>query len=59
MGVLRWRLLLDAQISRFSDKPVEKLDVEVLTALRLAAYQLLFLDRDPRCALRCTRVWFW
>src|SRR5450755_2020867 len=47
MGVLRWRALLDAEISRFSDKRVEKLDVEVLTALRLAAYQLLFLDRIP------------
>ena len=47
MGVLRWRSLLDAEISRFSDKPVEKLDIEVLTALRLAAYQFLFLDRIP------------
>src|ERR1700682_977296 len=47
MGVLRWRSLLDAEIGRFSDKRVERLDVEVLTALRLAAYQLLFLDRIP------------
>jgi 16S rRNA (cytosine967-C5)-methyltransferase len=47
MGVLRWRSLLDAEIGQFSDKGVEKLDVEVLTALRLAAYQLLFLDRIP------------
>ena len=47
MGVLRWRSLLDAEIGRFSDKRVEKLDLEVLTALRLAAYQLLFLDRVP------------
>jgi 16S rRNA (cytosine967-C5)-methyltransferase len=47
MGVLRWRSLLDAEICRFSDKPVEKLDIEVLTALRLAAYQLRFLDRVP------------
>lgn len=47
MGVLRWRSLLDAEVSRFSDKRVEKLDIEVLTALRLAAYQLLFLDRIP------------
>ena len=47
MGVLRWRSLLDAEIGRFSDKKVEKLDIEVLTALRLAAYQLLFLDRIP------------
>jgi 16S rRNA (cytosine967-C5)-methyltransferase len=47
MGVLRWRSLLDAEIGRFSDKRVEKLDLEVLAALRLAAYQLLFLDRMP------------
>jgi 16S rRNA (cytosine967-C5)-methyltransferase len=47
MGVLRWRSMLDAEVGRFSDKRVEKLDLEVLTALRLAAYQLLFLDRIP------------
>ena len=47
MGVLRWRSLLDDEIGRFSDKRLEKLDIEVLTALRLAAYQLLFLDRIP------------
>jgi 16S rRNA (cytosine967-C5)-methyltransferase len=50
MGVLRWQLLLDAEIGRFSDKGVGKLDIEVLTALRLAAYQLLFLDRIPERA---------
>ncbi len=50
MGVLRWRSLLDAEIGRFSDKGVGKLDIEVLTALRLAAYQLLFLDRIPQRA---------
>jgi 16S rRNA (cytosine967-C5)-methyltransferase len=47
MGVLRWRSLLDAEIGQFSDKRIEKLDIEVLTALRLAAYQLLSLDRIP------------
>ncbi|HYM08329.1 MAG TPA: 16S rRNA (cytosine(967)-C(5))-methyltransferase RsmB [Terriglobales bacterium] len=47
MGVLRWRSVLDAEISRFSAKPVARLDLEVLTALRLAAYQLMFLDRVP------------
>ncbi|MGA9812392.1 MAG: 16S rRNA (cytosine(967)-C(5))-methyltransferase RsmB [Terriglobales bacterium] len=47
MGVLRWQSLLDSQISRFSDKRLEKLDTEVLAALRLAAYQLLYLDRIP------------
>lgn len=47
MGVLRWRSLLDEEISRFASKGLDKLDIEVLTALRLAAYQLLFLDRIP------------
>jgi 16S rRNA (cytosine967-C5)-methyltransferase len=47
MGVLRWRSLLDEEISRLSSKNVEKLDIEVLTALRLGAYQLMFLDRVP------------
>jgi 16S rRNA (cytosine967-C5)-methyltransferase len=50
MGVLRWRSLFDEQISHFSSKPVEKLDLEVLTALRLGAYQLTSLDRVPERA---------
>jgi 16S rRNA (cytosine967-C5)-methyltransferase len=47
MGVLRWRSRLDEQIAQISAQPVAKLDVEVLTALRLAAYQLGWLDRIP------------
>ncbi len=47
MGVLRWRSLLDKQIAKASSLPLQKLDVEVLTALRVGAYQLLFLDRVP------------
>jgi len=47
MGVLRWRSLLDAQIASVSSQPLQKLDPEVLAALRLTAYQLLFLDRVP------------
>jgi 16S rRNA (cytosine967-C5)-methyltransferase len=47
MGVLRWRSLLDAQIANVSSQSLQKLDVEVLIVLRLAAYQLLFLDRIP------------
>ena len=50
MGVLRWRSLLDGQITPYSSQPLEKLDTEVLTALRLAAYQLSFLDRIPERA---------
>jgi len=47
MGVLRWRSLLDAEISSASSQKLEKLDIEVLIALRLAAYQLMFLERVP------------
>jgi len=32
------------------DRALEKLDLEVLTSLRLGAYQILFLDRVPRHA---------
>ena len=47
MGVLRWRSLLDQQLSGASSQRLERLDGEVLTALRLGAYQLLFLSRIP------------
>jgi 16S rRNA (cytosine967-C5)-methyltransferase len=50
MGVLRWRSRLDEEIGHYSDKGVEKLDLEVLTVLRLGAYQLRFLDRMPERA---------
>jgi 16S rRNA (cytosine967-C5)-methyltransferase len=52
MGVLRWRSLIDSAISHVSSQRLEKLDLEVLTALRLAAYQLGWLDRiPPRAAI--------
>jgi len=47
MGVLRWRSRLDETIAAASARPVGKLDAEVLTALRLGAYQLQFLSRIP------------
>ena len=47
MGVLRWRSFLDKHIAAHSSQKLSRLDQEVLTALRLAAYQLLFLDRVP------------
>src|SRR4029077_14066127 len=47
MGVLRWRSRLDQEIGSVSSKRVDKLDIEVLAALRLGAYQLMFLDRVP------------
>lgn len=47
MGVLRWRSLLDSEIASVSSQKLEKLDMEVLIALRLAAYQVMFLERVP------------
>jgi 16S rRNA (cytosine967-C5)-methyltransferase len=47
MGVLRWRSLLDERISRASSQKLSRLDPEVLVALRIAAYQILFLSRVP------------
>ncbi len=47
MGVLRWRSVLDLQIAAASTQPLSKLDLEVLTALRLAVYQLRWLSRIP------------
>jgi 16S rRNA (cytosine967-C5)-methyltransferase len=50
MGVLRWRSVLDGKIADLSSQPIAKFDTKVLTALRLGAYQILFLDRIPRHA---------
>jgi 16S rRNA (cytosine967-C5)-methyltransferase len=47
MGVLRWRSLLDEQLAGASSQKLERLDAEVLAALRLGAYQLRFLSRVP------------
>jgi len=50
MGVLRWRSWLDRVIARYSSQSLPKLDLEVLIALRLAAYQMAFLERVPKRA---------
>src|SRR5580704_7635692 len=47
MGVLRWRSVLDAGIARVSSQKLDRLDLEVLTALRMGAYQLGWLERVP------------
>jgi 16S rRNA (cytosine967-C5)-methyltransferase len=47
LGVLRWQRLLDFLIDRHLKKPASVADIEVSVALRLGAYQLLFLDRVP------------
>jgi 16S rRNA (cytosine967-C5)-methyltransferase len=47
MGVLRWRSVLDDAIAHFSFTPFRKLDLEVLTALRIGIYQKRFLSKVP------------
>jgi len=47
MGVLRWRSLLDQRLAAASSQKLERLDGEVLVALRLGVYQLQFLSRVP------------
>ena len=49
-GVLQNRMLLDFWLSGLCTIPLGKLEVPVLAALRLGAYQLLFLDRVPHHA---------
>src|SRR5437764_7712729 len=51
MGVLRWQSLLDSAFSSFIAIPASKLDLEVLTALRMGTYQLAFLSRTPGHAI--------
>ena len=47
MGVLRWQSLLDWRLAAASSQQLERLDGEVLAALRLGVYQLQFLSRVP------------
>ena len=47
MGVLRWRSRLDDAIAAQSSRLLARLDPQVLTALRVAAYQILYLSRVP------------
>ena len=47
MGVLRWRSMLDKTLAAASSQKLERLDLEVLTSLRLGMYQLMFLSRVP------------
>jgi len=45
--VERWRSRLDNALHAHLSLPMTKLDPEVLLALRIAAYQLMFLERVP------------
>jgi 16S rRNA (cytosine967-C5)-methyltransferase len=47
LGVLRWRSALDRKLASISSQKLDRLDAEVLAALRLGLYQLHFLSRIP------------
>ena len=47
LGSLRWQSKLDARIAAASGRPMSKLDPEVRIVLRIAAYQILYLERIP------------
>jgi 16S rRNA (cytosine967-C5)-methyltransferase len=47
LGTLRWQITLDTRIRPLLSRPDAKLPPAVLTALRLGAFQLLYLDRIP------------
>lgn len=56
LGVLRRRAALDHALSQVSSRPLVEIDLEVLIALRLGAYALLYLDRVPDFAAVTTSV---
>lgn len=49
-GVLRWRRRLDWIIEQAADFPIKKITPSVLNILRLALYQIFFMDRVPESA---------
>lgn len=49
-GTIEKKILLDYNISQYSDKPVNKLDMEVLLILRMGMYQIYFMDSVPDSA---------
>jgi 16S rRNA (cytosine967-C5)-methyltransferase len=51
VSTLRWRGAIDFQLQRCSTTPLGRLDGDVLDALRLGAYQLLYLARVPASAV--------
>ncbi|HXU29323.1 MAG TPA: transcription antitermination factor NusB [Thermoanaerobaculia bacterium] len=47
LGSLRWLRLLDHVVARAANRQMEEIEPTLRSPLRIAAYQLLFLDRVP------------
>ncbi len=50
-GVIERKITIDYVISRLSKKPVKKLSPTVLAVLRVALYQLMYMDKIPPSAV--------
>ena len=50
-GTLRWQRSVDHLAAHFAQRPLAKLDPDILIVLRLSLYQLLHLDRVPASAV--------
>jgi 16S rRNA (cytosine967-C5)-methyltransferase len=55
-GVLRWRLRLDAAVAVYADRALKNISPPVLNILRIALFQILFMDRIPASAAVNTAV---
>ena len=49
-GVIERQITLDYNLSLYLSKPLKKLKPEVLTIMRMGAYQLLFMEKVPSSA---------
>lgn len=49
-GVVERKITLDYVVSKYLDKPINKLKKDVLICLRLGAYQILFSQKVPQSA---------
>jgi len=50
-GVIRWKMKLDYAISQFYRGDFTKIEISIKNALRVAVYQLMFLERIPQSAI--------
>ncbi len=55
-GVLRWRAKLDWIINHFSKTPLKRIDPKVMNILRIALFQIIYLNRIPVSAAVNTSV---
>lgn len=49
-GTIEKKITLDYIISRYSSKPIDKIDINVLYLLRMGVYQIMYCDRIPDSA---------